>query len=348
MGLPDVPPQPAIIAAIAGWYNQLRMLEGRGDDAAAIKSLFTRDEWQNLSRVQAWPIVRAALGTWLSILGAIALWAYYPSVSAFVVAAVVIGSRQHALNNLVHEAAHYSISRRKVLNDWISDALFATPHLISTHAYRQKHALHHSGLGDAAIDTERKPRYIIRGAGFLRHTLLALCGMAAYHAAREYAPAAAAVRHPWRYYVLVPVTNGLLLAYCWWLGRPEAYPLLWLAPLLTVAMYLSTLRVIAEHQPEWYAAHGVEDFSSPFPRFTRSIPAGVLERFFFGPVNFCYHHEHHLAPGIPFPNLPQLHRLLRERGYFDANDDRIGQTYIGTLARLVFPAGSSGPAEERA
>ncbi len=55
-------------------------------------------------------------------------------------------------------------------------------------------------------------------------------------------------------------------------------------------------------------------------------------------MNFCYHHEHHLAPGIPFCNLPRLHCLLRARGFYAPQDDRIGDTYLGTLYRLVFPA----------
>jgi fatty acid desaturase len=310
------------------------------DDSQTITGLFSADEWRELAQIRPWPLARAAVGTWACILGALYLWSTYPGVITFVVAAVVIGARQHALNNLVHEASHFSVSRNKTLNDWLSDVFFATPHFISTNAYRVKHTLHHSGLGDPHKDTEAKPRYVLRGVGFLRHTAMALCGLEALRAAAQYSPAGGGAGHPFRYYPLTVATNGALLAYCAWLGKPEAYFLLWLLPLFTVAMYISTLRVIAEHQSVPYAQRGIEDFRSRLPRFTRSIPAGAIERFFFGPVNFCYHQEHHLAPGIPFPNLPTLHHGLRAKGYFAIHEDRLGETYIGTLMNLVFPPAS--------
>jgi fatty acid desaturase len=306
-------------------------------DPRSIQALFTREEWRDLSRVRPWPIVLAAAGTWGCIAGSFVLWAWTPNLFTFLCAFVVIATRQHALNNLVHEAAHYSITRRKALNDWISDALFAAPHFISTEGYRQKHQLHHSELGDPVLDTERMPRSLIRGAGFLRQTALALCGAQAFRAARAYAPIGGAGRPHWRHYLLVPVTNGTLFAFCWWLGSPLAYFYLWLLPLFTLTMYIGSLRVLAEHQSDDYAAAGVEDFDRTLPAFTRSIPAGAVERFVFGPVNFCYHHEHHLAPGIPFSSLPRLHAMLKARGFYGSRDERLGETYVGTLFRLVFP-----------
>ena len=308
-------------------------------DVRTVRALFTADEWAQLSAVRPGRLVMAAGGTWLSILGSLWLWASYPHPLIFLLSFCVIATRQHALNNLVHEAAHYSITRRKALNDWISDIFFAAPHLISTDAYRQKHLLHHRDLGDPVTDGEFKPRYVIRRSRFLKHTFLALFGFGAYVAIRSYrpAPGSPAAAPPRRHYVLVPVTNGLLASYCWWLGTPAAYLSLWLLPLFTLTIYISTLRVIAEHQPTDYALSESENLTGRMPAFTRSITAGAIERFVFGPVNFCYHYEHHLAPGIPFPHLPRLHSLLRERGFYSADDDRVCASYIGTLANLVLP-----------
>jgi fatty acid desaturase len=44
-----------------------------------------------------------------------------------------------------------------------------------------------------------------------------------------------------------------------------------------------------------------------------------LEAFFFAPLHFNFHAEHHLYPGIPFDKLPEAHRLLAgQQGYREA------------------------------
>jgi fatty acid desaturase len=135
---------------------------------------------------------------------------------------------------------------------------------------------------------------------------------------------------------LVAATNGLLLAYCWALGSPWAYFYLWLLPLLTLAGYLGTLRVVAEHQPLAYSQLPAEDFDAVLePPLTRSIPAGPIARFFVAPLNFCYHFEHHAFPAIPYASLPKLHRLLHERGFFRDHPESLGSGYGAVLISLI-------------
>jgi fatty acid desaturase len=308
--------------------------------SAAIHAYLSKDELARMYAINSWAVARATVFTWFCILGSFWAWSVTHHWLVWAAAFFVIATRQHALNNLVHEAAHYSISRDRALNDWISDVLYAAPHLISTEGYRQKHLLHHSDLGDPRLDTEIKPRYLIAGTKFFKQTALALFGYAAIVAVRSYTPMLQGPKsapNP-RHALLVAATNGGLLAYCWWLGAPLAYFHLWLLPLFTLTMYISTLRVIAEHQPEAYAAAGIENLDGQMPKFTRSIAAGALERFVFGPVNFCYHNDHHFVPGVPFAHLPELNRLLRDRGFYEADDEHLARNYLGVLYRLVFPS----------
>jgi fatty acid desaturase len=37
----------------------------------------------------------------------------------------------------------------------------------------------------------------------------------------------------------------------------------------------------------------------------------------FAPHHVNYHAEHHLLMTVPSYNLPKMHRLLKERGYFE-------------------------------
>jgi fatty acid desaturase len=302
----------------------------------------SKEELRHLYAIDGWSIARAAVFTWGCIAAALWAWAYTDHWAVLAAVFVIVATRQHALHNLVHEASHYSISRNHDLNDWLSDIFFAAPHLISTDGYRQKHVLHHAHLGDPLRDTEARPRSLIRRGALLKHTALALCGYAALTTVLSYRPAirtsrAQTIRHA----LLVLGTNGVVFAYCAVLGVPLAYCYLWLLPLFTLTLYLDMLRVLAEHQPLDYAAAGVENVDGAVPAYTRSIPAGAIERFIFGPVNFCYHNEHHMLPGIPFRNLPALHRLLRGRGFYTEPDDRLGHSYLGVLARLAWPAQSA-------
>jgi hypothetical protein len=91
-----------------------------------------------------------------------------------------------------------------------------------------------------------------------------------------------------RYILLVLVSQAGLLAYCFALGVPLAYLYLWLLPLFSLALYLNGLRVIVEHQPSWWRKSVAEKYKGVDirPPFTRTIPAGPIERFLFAPMNF--------------------------------------------------------------
>ena len=44
----------------------------------------------------------------------------------------------------------------------------------------------------------------------------------------------------------------------------------------------------------------------------RTVLCNPAEGFFFAPMNFNYHAEHHLYTGIPYHQLPRCHALLSE------------------------------------
>ena len=74
-----------------------------------------------------------------------------PSWSSICV--ILIGTRQHALFVLAHEAAHYRLFERRGLNDF-AGRLCATLQGLSMCTYRVIHRLHHNNLyGPADPDT---------------------------------------------------------------------------------------------------------------------------------------------------------------------------------------------------
>ncbi|MGI9499279.1 MAG: fatty acid desaturase family protein [Geminicoccaceae bacterium] len=290
-----------------------------------------------------WCVAWRLAADWLMILGSIAAFGTVPHPLVFVIAFGIIAARQHALNNWVHEASHFSIARNKFRNDLISDLFAATPHFIATADYRAKHKLHHTDLGHPENDTEIKSRFIIRGWKAWRRGLFSLLGVSAFLTMRTYGdkmPTSARGQRNgrMRFLVLVATTNAALFAWCWAWGVPFAWIYLWVLPLVTLTSLLATVRVIAEHQSLDYARDGREQFDEALdPAITRTIDAGPLAAFFLAPVRFNYHLEHHTWPGVPFTSLPALSRLLRERGFYEANPQFYGSGYAEVLWKLIKP-----------
>ena len=85
----------------------------------------------------------------------------------------------------------------------------------------------------------------------------------------------------------------------------EYYLLLWVLPLVTVAKTLTHFRNVVEHAQ-------LRDVGDPELSRYRTVLCNPAEGFFFAPMNFNYHAEHHLYTGIPYHRLPRCHALLRE------------------------------------
>jgi len=59
----------------------------------------------------------------------------------------------------------------------------------------------------------------------------------------------------------------------------------------------------------------VQDRTNPHQN-TRTTYANFLERILFAPHHVNYHAEHHLCMGAPSYNLPAMHKILLEKGYY--------------------------------
>src|SRR4029078_4867355 len=81
------------------------------------------------------------------------------------------------------------------------------------------------------------------------------------------------------------------------------------APYLTVWRVINRLRSIAEH--------GGMQRSKDRRQTTHTVRQHVLARFILVPYTIGWHLAHHVDSGVPFRNLPRLHRALRDSGYGD-------------------------------
>ena len=104
-------------------------------------------------------------------------------------------------------------------------------------------------------------------------------------------------------------------------GFLEALATVWLLPLL-VAMAIGNVRGWAEHMMT-LPGH-------PLLR-SRTVTENRLVSFLLLHSNF--HLEHHLFPGMPWYNLPRLHRLLRPE--YERHGAFVESSYLGFLARAL-------------
>ena len=68
------------------------------------------------------------LHVWGVIIGAMAMFIYLPNPLTYILAFLLIGSRQHGMSILVHEGAHGILFKNKMLNEFVSKYILAAPY----------------------------------------------------------------------------------------------------------------------------------------------------------------------------------------------------------------------------
>jgi fatty acid desaturase len=261
-------------------------------------------------------------------LAAAAALAYWPNPLLIVLAVIVIGTRQHALFVIAHDAAHYLLYENRRLNDLVGRAA-ATVQGLSMCTYRVIHRLHHNNLyGELDPDTALHGGYP-RGRAYLVKKLLKdLSGLTAWKTYAYFLGGAPALNTATNV-ALRPLDDTsaklkeeartdrntviafhvALLALFAWSGYLVQYLVLWILPLATVVQAILRLRAIAEHG-------ATSDFSSPLTAARTNVAPAWLEWLIF-PHHVNYHIEHHLYASVPHYNLPRLHREMAARGVLD-------------------------------
>ncbi len=259
---------------------------------------------------------------WLVIAGAIGLCVSLPNPVTYLVAVIVVGSRQHALGIIGHDASHFRLLPQRWLNELVGNVLLMWPLLLSLGGYRAFHLPHHQHLNETADgnrilwqthspEGEIEPDWAYPkdrrdfAAKIVRYTFLPV-------------ETPSGVNMVWAMFQATSLSDrakqlaflfGGAVAFTvfgWWLE----FLLFWLVPMTTWSKTCNYLRTVAEHSA----------VRSDDPAFaeTRTTIAKWWEAALFLPHNIGYHIEHHLYPSVPFYNLPALHRELMKDTRFRA------------------------------
>ena len=295
--------------------------------AAQARRVIPKERLAELTRLSPWRSALALALTFGTLAIAVGVaWTHFTwwTVPA---AVVLIGTQQHALFVLAHDAAHYRLFETRWLNDAVGRFVGSIGG-VSMMSYRVIHRLHHNALY-SEVDPDialhggypRGKAYLLKKlakdlAGLTaRKTFAYFFGNPAINANTRQAQRPlddtsatlreAARRDRWG--VVAFHVGAPLVALA--VGGPVAlakFIVLWTLPLATVLQPILRLRAICEHG-------AVTDLGSPLTA-ARTNHVGPLGRLLLFPHHVNYHVEHHLFPAVPHYRLPELHEELQRRG----------------------------------
>ncbi len=299
-----------------------------------LKSQFTRPVQGSVAIELGWTYALL-----VACLGAALVW---PAVWVWALAFAGIVCVQTRMAVLMHEGAHWLLHSEKARNDRVANLLTAFPILMTVQAYRANHLPHHTRLGTPDDPDYRNLCLPPMRRGLLFSLAGALFGMRHLQLLQKYTGepdrsvggldlSGLAGRLLWQI---------ALLGVCVAAGWPAAYFVLWLLPLLTASVLINELRSILEHTqlPDALGAHEARALAP----VSRTVRPGWMGRACLGPISFCYHHEHHLFPSVPFARLRELHEELCAEGYYDDHPDLVWDGYGSLLRRLWSAYGLRG------
>ncbi len=270
-------------------------------DPQVLRGLMKKLDWAGLVQMGSHLVALVASGTllWLT-------WGSWWGVPVF----MVHGMQINWLYAAQHESSHDTVFRTR----WMNEALgrFTGFVLMYPRDYdRWQHFCHHRHTQDPEKDGEMV--YVSMFKGKLAE-FLGLLGITIW-----FGLAATMIRHavtgrriPVSEYYLTDEQERKVVAEARWhltlyalvalisiVFQTWIFVILWWAPMLAMTW---------THQIQNYIEHGGMPYISDTWRNTRTVDTNPIMRWLTWQM--VYHTAHHTYPGVPFHNLPELHRMI--------------------------------------
>ena len=276
---------------------------------ADLSSYISREELRALSRKTNWQGALMLGGDLLILAISFGLAIIWPNPLTIIAAILLIAGRQLAFAIIMHDCAHDGMFASKSLNHfvghWIGGAAIDVPLKL----YRDYHLEHHKHAGtDKDPDQGLVRSYPVTPDSLRRKFIRDLTGQTGFK------EIIGSWRKPnWAAKLPFLLFHAVLLGVLTLAGASWAY-LLWWAARLFVFPAIMRLRNIGEH------GVAIDRYDLDPRKNTHTTLARWYERLLVAPNQVNYHLEHHMFAAVPPYNLPRLHTLLRERGYYDGFD----------------------------
>lgn len=292
----------------------------------------TKEEIRVLLKKSNFKAAWELIDTWFWIAVAFAIVGIWPNVFTIILSLFILGGKQLACAIIMHDTSHHAQFEGKRTNEILGNLFGGYPVFFDVRDYRPYHLSHHSRTGqddDPDLNlTKGYPAGKLSLARKIFRDLIGLTGIKALYGLIlihsgllkfnlggkiEFIPKneRKGIGHVFIFFKNMAgplIMNGLMLAILWLVGHPLLY-LLWIGAYLTTYQFCLRIRSIAEHSIV------PNRFDNQLN--TRTTYANFIERMLFAPHYVNYHAEHHLLMTVPCYNLPKMHKLLKERGFFD-------------------------------
>lgn len=274
------------------------------------------------------------------IAGAIALHLVYANFIVYIISIIIIATRQQAIGILSHDVVHYRFLNNKKLADMIGNIFMTWPLYFTIPGYRSLHLRHHR-----KINTENDPDWVRRKGKsdwvypmskvkLYTMLLMDITGLNLYQNIQKlFLPKSdkklkedfQKVDKSYYFGMAAFYLTCILIisAYNIWFE----YLIYWVIPYFTFFKFIKRLRAVGEH-------FGIPD--KEVMEVTRTTMVNPLEAFLFSQHHINYHVEHHRYAGVPFYNLPKLHKFLIEVGELEKMGHITRKGYLfGILTELT-------------
>lgn len=297
--------------------------------------LLSPDEVKRLSSLRPLRVVCDTLSCWMVILGAWSAVAFYTRWWVVLAAIPLIGSRFYALFIIGHDGLHGRLFNDRRRNNLFNDFFIMGAIGAITRINNKNHLLHHLNLANPDDPDRHKHGCFNKATGFRLAlfvtglgSIVRSVGNVFLKNSRSGSAPTSPGTEPTGYtageiLLLLGWQSALLLGLSfligWW-----AYPVLWLLPVYAFTFLGDNLRSFAEH------SHPEADEKADQHRLITFV-SNPLERWFVSPMNMNFHTAHHLWVSIPYYNLPEADRLIRNSPYAAGLEWR--RSYFGYLIR---------------
>ncbi|MCC2679799.1 MAG: hypothetical protein K0R29_2375 [Pseudobdellovibrio sp.] len=296
------------------------------------------EEIRKLSAPSAAHVTWAIASDWFLIALNFYLAIRFQNIFVWVFCFVFAARQQLAFAVLVHEGSHRRLFKNFKLNDYVCQFLCAAPVFFSMYSYQKAHLKHHRDpLAPDDPDITLTGGYPVSRASFTRKLLRDAFGISYFkfiryflkmgskaakakrddHSASDVGPAELKMqgvgdRMPvWLQVFSMILVNFLMWAVLFSYGHGWFYFFFWFLPEITALQVILRIRGVAEHA-------GYKQ--GPDQRLNSRTVINPVQTFLFAPHNVNYHIEHHQYPGVPFYNLPKVHKLMMEAGQIPAQN----------------------------